>query len=307
MIKLEGVSAFTAIVDAGSISSAARHLGKPKSVVSDRLAELERELGTRLIQRTTRNLSLTEDGETFLPRARRILRETIEAAAELSERRGTLAGPLRISAPVGFGILHLGRALNSFLAAHREIDLALDLNDNFVDAAADGFDAVLRIGAIADNRLVAKRLATTRRVMVASPDYLAANGTPAGIAELEAHHGILYANRESDWRFAGKAGWTVARPRAVLRVNNGLVMRDATVAGLGISLLPSFYVNEELRRGSLILLDLGLEAERAELFVVYPRDRNASAKVLALIDSLRKSFGDPPYWDCAAGPVGQFS
>ncbi|MDF0542150.1 LysR family transcriptional regulator [Sphingobium sp. H39-3-25] len=304
MMKLDAIATFIAIVDAGSISGAARSLGRPKSVTSERLAELERELGTRLIQRTTRNLSLTEDGETFLPRARRILRETVEAAAELSERRGTLAGPLRISAPVGFGVLHLGKALNRFLAAHPDIDLTLDLDDSFVDAAADGYDAVLRIGTIADNRLVAKRLASTCRVLVSAPAYLAAHGVPRSVADLEGHRGVLYANRESDWRFAAGTGWVVARPRAVLRVNNGLVMRDATIAGLGIALLPSFYVNEALEQGALVTLDVGCEPESAELFVVYPRDRNASAKVLALVESLRGSFGDPPYWDCAGKGAG---
>lgn len=301
MMKLESVATFASIVDAGSISGAARFLGKPKSVVSERLAELERELGTRLIQRTTRNLSLTEDGETFLKRARRILQETADAAAELSERRGSLSGPLRLSAPVGFGIAHLGKAINRFLAAHPDIDLSLDLDDSFVDAAAAGYDAVLRIGHVADNRLVAKRLTSTRRLLVSSPAYLAAHGTPRCVADLKAHRGVLYANRESDWRFAEGGGWVVARPRAVLRVNNGLVMRDATIDGLGISLLPSFYVNEALERGTLVTLDVGCEAEGAELFAVYPRDRNASAKVAALIASLRASFGDPPYWDRMKG------
>ncbi|WP_404479918.1 LysR family transcriptional regulator [Novosphingobium sp. BL-52-GroH] len=299
MMKLDTVAAFAAIVDAGSISGAARLMGRPKSVVSERLAELERELDTRLIQRTTRKLSLTEDGETFLPRARTILRETVEAAAELSERRGTLSGPLRIAAPVGFGMLHLGKAVSHFLQRHPHIDLSLDLDDDFVDAAADGYDAVLRVGTIADNRLVAKRLAHTRRLLVASPGYLARNGAPARVSDLADHRGVLYSNRESDWRFAAKGGWVVARPRAVLRVNNGLVMRDATTAGLGISLLPSFYVADALEKGDLVVLDVGCEPESAEIFVVYPRDRNPSAKVLALVDSLRSGFGDPPYWDIA--------
>jgi DNA-binding transcriptional LysR family regulator len=300
MIKLDGLATFLAIVDAGSISGAARLLGKPKSVVSERLVELERELGTRLIQRSTRKLSLTEDGTTFLPRARTILRETIEASTELNDRRGRLAGPLRISAPVGFGVLHFGKAISRFLADHPEIDLTLDLDDRFVDAAADGYDAVIRSGTIADTRLVAKRLATIKRLMVAAPAYLAAHGVPTCIEQLEAHRGILYANRESDWRFAGESGWSVARPRAVLRVNNGLVIRDAAIAGLGIGLLPRFFVDEPLRDGRLVAIDIGREAEGAELCVVYPRDRTASAKVLALVDSPRRSFGDPPYWDRTA-------
>ena len=297
MMKLDGIAAFVATAEAGSISAAARRLGNAKSVVSERLAELERSLGTRLVQRTTRKLSLTEDGHTFLARAQRILFEATEASAEMAERRGTLVGPLRISAPVGFGVLHLGPAIYTFLAAHPGIDLALELDDRFVDAAADGFDAVLRHGPVGDNRLVAKRLSTSRRLLVAAPDYLARRGTPASLADLDGHDGILYANRDADWRFAGPEGWDVVRPRAALRVNNGLVMRDAALAGLGIALLPSFFVRAELKAGALVTIDIGRAAEGAELHIAYPRDRSASAKVAALTESLRASFGDPPYWD----------
>jgi len=297
MMKLEGVAAFVAIAEAGSISAAARRIGSAKSVVSDRLGDLERSLGARLVQRTTRKLSLTDDGRSFLPRAQRIVHEASEAKAELAERRGTLVGPLRISAPVGFGITHLGPAIYRFLAEHPGIDLTMELDDRIIDAAADGFDAVLRHGPVADSRLVAKRLATTRRLLVGSPAYLAAAGRPASIKELGAHAGILYANRDPDWRFAERAGWAVVRPRAALRVNNGLVMRDAALAGLGLTLLPTFFAHDCLRDGSLLHVDVGAEAEGAELHIAYPRDRSASAKIAALTASLRRSFGDPPHWD----------
>ena len=300
MMKLDSLATFVAIAEAGSISAAARRLGIAKSVASERLSELERELGAKLIQRSTRKLSMTEDGQAFLPRARTILREAAEAAAELTERRGTLVGPLRLSAPVSFGILHLGAALTTFLDENRGIELTLELDDRFVDAASDGFDAVLRHGPVDNNRLVAKRLTRSRRLLVASPAYLARRGRPSTPAEIAGHDGILYANREADWRFGSSAGWTVVRPHAVLRVNNGVVMRDATVAGLGIALLPTFFVHEQLAGGSLVPIDIGIEAEGAELFVAYPRERNTSAKVLALVASLRRSFGDPPYWDRGA-------
>src|SRR5215469_8025036 len=154
-MKLDGIEAFVAIAEAGSISEAARRLHLAKSVVSERLAELERGLGAKLLQRTTRKLSLTEDGAAFREHAARILREIEEAAADLAERRGTLAGPLRLSAPVTFGRLHLGPALYSFLIAHPAIALTLDLDDRRVDAASDGYDAVIRHGPVADSRLVA--------------------------------------------------------------------------------------------------------------------------------------------------------
>ncbi|PJG46316.1 LysR family transcriptional regulator [Sphingobium sp. LB126] len=297
MMKLDGVAAFFATVEAGSISAASRRLGLAKSVVSERLAELERTLGATLIQRSTRKLTLTNSGQTFLPRAQRLLREAEEASAELAASSGKLAGPLRLSAPVGFGILHLTPALTSFLRGHPEIEVSLELDDSFVDAATGGFDAVLRHGAIGDGRLIARRLATSRRLLVAAPEYLERAGRPASLAELEYHAGILYANRAGDWRFGGPSGWTVVRPRASLRVNNGLVMRDAAAAGLGIALLPTFFVHDAIANGSLVEIDCGVQAEGAELFLTYPRDHGATAKIRALAESLRTSFGDPPYWE----------
>ena len=193
MMKLDGVVAFVTTVEAGSISAASRRLGLAKSVVSERLAELERTLGATLLQRSTRQLSLTHGGQTFLPRAQRILREAEEAAAELAARSGTLAGPLRLSAPVGFGILHLGAALARFLEGHPQIEVSLELDDGFVDATSGGFDAVLRHGAVGDGRLIARRLARSRRLLVAAPAYLESAGVPASLADLERHRGILYA------------------------------------------------------------------------------------------------------------------
>ncbi|GFZ91243.1 MULTISPECIES: LysR family transcriptional regulator [Sphingobium] len=305
MMKLEGVVAFVMTSEAGSISMAARRLGLAKSVVSERLAELERTLGTTLIQRSTRKLSLTGSGLTFLPRAQRILREAEEATSELAARSGKLVGPLRISAPVGFGILHLGPAVGRFLRDYPEIELSLELDDSFVDAATGGFDAVLRHGAMGDGRLIARRLASSRRLLVASPGYLDRNGTPATLGDLERHSAILYSNRASDWRFSAlengrsrsDGGWSVVRPRAALRVNSGLVMRDAAMEGLGIALLPTFFVHNALASGALIEVNIGLQAEGAELFLAYPKDHGAAAKIRAFGDSLRRSFGTPPYWE----------
>jgi DNA-binding transcriptional LysR family regulator len=304
MMKLDGVAAFVAVAEAGSISEAARRTGLAKSVVSERVSELERGLGALLIQRSTRKLTLTEDGLAFLERARRIVHDVNEATAELSERRGTLSGPLRLAGPVGFGSLHLGPALYAFLAAHPAIDLTLDLDDRFVDIAADGYDAVIRHGPIRDTRLVAKRLGASRRLLVASPAYLEARGTPRSLADLEQARAILYTNRETDWRFPGAGDEAVVRPRAVLRVNNGLVMRDAAVAGLGITLLPTFFVDRELAAGTLRHVDIGIEAEGAELHIAYPPNRSASAKIVALTAWLRERFGAPAYWDVAARAGG---
>lgn len=297
MMRLDGIATFVAIADAGSISAAGRLLGLSKSVVSERLSELERLLGGRLVNRTTRRLTLTEDGAAFLERARRIVRDSEEAAAEMAARRGQLVGRLRISGPVTFGSLHLGPALYPFLAENPGIELSLELDDRFVDAAGEGFDAVIRHAAISDSWLVAARLAPSRRMLVASPGYLAAHGAPRDLAGLEHHRAVLYANRAQDWRFLGPDGPVAVHPRGVLRVNNGIVMRDAAIAGLGISLLPSFIVHEAIRDRRLEIVDVGVQGEPADVHLIYRKDSGGSAKLGALIRHLRGAFGDPPYWE----------
>jgi DNA-binding transcriptional LysR family regulator len=297
-MKLDGIATFVAVAEAGSISEAARRLHISKSVVSERLAELERSLGARLMHRTTRKLTLTEDGAAFLERAARIARDVAEAATEFAERRGRLAGPLRLSAPVTFGRMHLGPALYLFLAQHPEIELTLDLDDRRVDAAADGYDAVLRNGPIEESRLMAWRLAPSRRLLVASPGYLERHGTPASLTELEGHRGIFYTNRGiADWRFAGPKGSQIVRARIALRVNNGDMMRDAAMADLGIALLPSFAAADAIAAGELTVINVGRPAEDEFIFMAHPEGRRASAKLRALVTSLRQAFGDPPYWD----------
>jgi DNA-binding transcriptional LysR family regulator len=266
-------------------------------VASDRLAELERNVGATLVHRSTRKLTLTEDGIAFLERARRILREVSEASAEVSERRGALVGPLRISVPVSFGILHLSPALNSFLRRNPRIELSLDLNDRFV-GATDGFDAIIRHGPLPNKGWLAKRIAPSRRALAASPDYLRTNGMPRSIGDLEQHRGIVYSERgASDWRFRHSGRWSVVRPRSVMRVNNGIIMRDAAVEGMGVALLPTFLSHDLLMSGKLCMVDVGVEAEPATIFIAYPTDRRVSAKVLALITHLRATFGSPPYWE----------
>lgn len=296
MLKLDSISAFVAVADAPSITEAARRLGLAKSVVSERLIELERLLGTRLLQRTTRKLSLTQDGATFLLRARRIVAETSAARAELAERRGVLVGPLRISAPVTFGTLHLGRALCDFAGQHPDIDLTLELDDRFVDVAADGYDAVVRHGPVPDQHMIVKRLATSERMLVASPVYLEQHGTPRALQELAAHRGILYSRREPDWCFRAGGQVTVVRPKRSLRMNNGLLMRDAALAGLGITLLPEFAIYRELDSGALVRVRVETQPEGADIFLAYAAERGKSAKLKALATHLRRAFGTPPYW-----------
>ncbi|HYD63539.1 MAG TPA: LysR family transcriptional regulator [Noviherbaspirillum sp.] len=298
MIKLDAIATFVIVAESGSLSEAARRQMLARSVVSERLAELERSVGAVLLRRTTRKVSLTEDGLAFLERARRIVREVEEATADLAERRGALVGPLRISAPVTFGRMHLGPALYPFLLRHPDIQLTLDLNDRRIDAAAEGYDAVVRHGPILDSYLVAWRLAASRRVLVASADYLLRNGSPTSPDELGRHRGIFYTNRGvADWRFAGSGGSTTIRAQFGLALNNGDMMRDAAIAGLGIALLPTFIVGPAIKAGELQLVDIGIESEPEFIYIAHPEGRHASAKLRAFADCLRDAFGDPPYWD----------
>ncbi len=306
MLKLEGIATFVAIAEAGSISAAARRLSLSKSVVSERLVELERSLGAALFQRTTRKLTLTQDGSAFFDRAARILAEVNEATAEAAERRGTLEGPMRLSAPVTFGRMHLGPALYPFLALHPGISLTLELDDRRVDAAADGFDAVIRHGVVDDSRLVAWPLARSQRVLVASPAYLERHGRPESFDALAAHRAIYYFNRGiADWTFLGEAGPERIRPPAALRVNNGDVMRDAALAGLGVAMLPGFIVGPDIAQGHLEVLDVGRQAPEEVIYLAHSEGRRASAKLRALVTFLREAFGDPPYWDAHLNPARQ--
>ena len=298
MLKIDGITAFVAVAEAGSISEAARRLRLSKSVVSERLSEMERALGATLLHRTTRKLTLTEDGIAFLERATRIVHEVHEAAADLAERRGTLTGPLRIAAPVTFGRMHLGPALYPFLVDHPEIELTLDLDDRRVDAASEGYDAIIRHGLIADSRLVAWKLARSRRLLVAAPDYLSRHGSPTSLSDLENHQGIFYTNRGvADWRFQGPDGAVVIRGKLALGVNNGDVLHDAAIAGLGIALLPTFIAGPSIRDGRLVEIDVGYRPEPEFIFMAHPEGRNPSAKLRAIVEHLKKAFGDPPYWD----------
>ena len=295
MFKMDGLAAFVASVETGSISAAARRLGLAKSVVSERLAEIERVLNTSLLKRTSRKLSLTVDGAIFLPRAVRILQEAAEAQAELAQRRGMLVGKLRISVPVSFSILHLSPVIEKFVSENPGIELTLELDDRFVDVIGDGFDAVLRHGPINDQHIVAEPIIASHRLLVASPTYLDRAGLPAFLSDLGQHRGILYANRDSDWRFGSRGNWTVVRPLVALRCNNGIMIKNASLAGMGIALLPPFVVSEELHSGALVRIDLGIEAEGAQVVLAYPRARRAPATVRAFASCLKRHFKNAPW------------
>jgi DNA-binding transcriptional LysR family regulator len=308
MLNLDSVATFIAIATTGSFTDAARQLALAKSVVSERLKELERSLGARLVQRTTRRVSLTADGAAFYERAKRIVREVELATAELAEGRGKVAGPLRISAPVSFGHLHLGAALFGFIARYPGIELTLDLEDRFVDLFHEGYDAVVRHGPVEGKRVVVKKLATSTRCLVASPAYLKRWGKPASLEDLKQHSGIMYSYRgAADWRFLVGRKLATVQPRTALRVNNGLLMRDAAIRGLGIALLPTFFLDAPLKERALRIIDVGVRAEGATLYLGYAEHLRASAKIRALTEWLQRSFGNPPHWERGAIPAPSVS
>jgi DNA-binding transcriptional LysR family regulator len=173
------------------------------------------------------------------------------------------------------------------------VELSVELDDRFV-GPADGFDLIVRHGPFPDNTWIVKRLAPSKRLLVASPGYLDRQGVPESLSDLEAHRGIIYSNRgASDWRFRQSGRWLVVHPKAILRVNNGVMMRDAALSGLGITLLPTFVCNDALAAGQLQHIDVGAEAEAANVFIAYPRSRRSSVKVGALIDHLCAAFRVP--------------
>ncbi len=299
MLKLEGMETFVVIVQAGSISEAARRLSLSKSVVSGRLADLESRLGARLLHRSTRKLTLTDEGAAFYETAARISHELTEAAAAIAERVGDLAGPLRVAAPMTFGMMHIGPALYPFLKRHPRIDLLLDLNDRTTDIVGQGFDMAVRIGRLADSSLIARKLCRSRRAVVMSPAYAAEHGIPKTLADLEGHRAVTYTNLRvyDEWLFVHEQQTTGVRVKNALQVNNGVVQRDAVAAGLGIAMLPTFIASQAVKERRLIVAPLDAQPIEDTVYAVYPPNQHLSTKVRALVDHLRATFRDPPYWD----------
>jgi DNA-binding transcriptional LysR family regulator len=296
-MKLDGVAAFVTVAKTGSISEAARHLRLSKSAVSERLTELERALDANLIQRNSRQLALTEDGTAFLERAQRIVAEAQDAANDLARRRGEVAGPLRIACPRGFADTHLAAAIFSFMERYPDIAATVDADDRMVDAAG-GFDAIIRISGTELPKLAQQVITISRRYLVAAPSYLAEFGRPKTVEDLASHKAIHYMERNpDDWSFRVANDLVVARVAPRLRVSSCLAMRDAAVAGLGIASLPTFHCHEGVKSGALEILDVGVDDDITPITLAYQNGVRPSAKLTALIDHLRRAFGNPPYWD----------
>ena len=296
--RLEEMATFVRVVEAGSLTGAARRLEVAKSAVSRRLAELEGRLGVQLLRRTTRTLHLTDAGHAFYQRCVRILADVDEAELAVSDVHGRLAGQLRVAAPLSFGIAHLQPAVEAFLAEHPDVRFDLDLDDRQVDLMAENFDLGIRIAPLADSSLVARRLATVEHVVCASPDYLARHGTPATPAELAEHDCLTYANApESDaWHCTDAQGREHRIPvQSRLRANNGDLLREAAVAGLGVVFQPRFIVHRALAEGELVPVLTDCDWSRVDAWALYPQTRHLSARVRAFVDFLVEWFREPAW------------
>lgn len=301
MEHLSDIAVFVRVIEAGSFTAAAEQLGLSQSAVSKCVTRLEEHLGTRLLNRSTRKFSLTEAGSALHARGRRALDEIEEAELEVARLQTEPRGVLRVNAPMSFGILHLAPALDEFLHRYPALTVDLQLDDRLVDLVEEGFDCAIRIKALADSTLVARRLAPCRLVVCAAPDYLARHGTPTTPAALREHACLVYTYRDdpNEWIFRGPDGRELKVGVAGrLRCNNGLIHRDAALAGLGILVTPTFYVGDELRSGRLqtILTDYTPSPEPS-VYVVYPERRHLSPKVRAFVDFLAARFEPVPYWD----------
>jgi DNA-binding transcriptional LysR family regulator len=294
-VDLLDVLAFVRVVETGAFSRAAERMGMSKSIVSRRVARLEEQLGARLLTRSAQGAQPTDAGQAYYERASNILCE-LEAAQEVvAEAVTQVAGPLRMSAPLSFGVEHLAPALAEFAAEHPRVELDISFDDRLVDLIGGGFDLALRIGNLEDSALVARRIAPSRRVLVGSPAYVALRGRPSHPRDLADHDILIYSQEQ--WRFRVGNRWETVRVRPVLRADNGEMLREAAVRGIGLCILPTFIASSALGAGDLEVLLPDHPLPEAGLHLVMPPGRAATARVRALADFLAERFGPEPRWD----------
>ncbi|MBB3608413.1 LysR family transcriptional regulator [Rhizobium sp. BK602] len=297
MTNLGDLEIFASVVATGSMSLAGRALGFSPAVISKRIKRLEDRLGTRLLQRTTRQISLTEAGQGFYDRVLAILAGLEEAEAYIAGRSAQMQGTLRISAPTSFGRLHIAPHLKTFMQAHPDLAINLVLSDEFTDIVGGGYDLAIRIAELTDSSLVARRLAPVRRLLCASPAYVATHGMPRDIDDLR-RHVCLPAHNHDPWRLEGPKGALTLRPEGKLITNSSEVIREAVIAGLGIALRSTWDIGPELRDGRLVQVLPAYEgSHNVTLSAVYPSRQFLPAKVRVFIDFLAELYGPVPYWE----------
>jgi DNA-binding transcriptional LysR family regulator len=286
---------FCTVVDKGSFVGAAEPLDMSKAAISRYVSGLEERLGARLLHRTTRRLSLTDEGRQFYHQAREVLAMMDEAEEAVSSASPEASGVLRVNAPVSFGVLHLAPIWADFMNAYPKVELEISLSDRLVDLVDEGIDVAVRIARLENSSLVGRRLASTRMCLCASPSYLATHTPISQLSDVAAHGVVAYSNYASgdEWQFEGPHGSESVHTRSVVRCNNGDTCRAITLAGGGVSLQPSFMVAEDLRRGDLVEILPEYRSVELGIYVVYPTRKHLPAKVRTLISFLVERFAHP--------------
>lgn len=297
MDRIEALRLFVAVADARSFAQAARRLGVSPAQATKLIARLEDRLNSRLLNRTTRDVSLTDSGRAFLARAR-VLVEEFDQLERSVQETATPRGLLKVSAPLSFGVQQLGPALLAFADAYPDVGLDVSFTDRRVNLVDEGFDAAVRIGTLADSSLVARKLATIRAVTVASPDYLAKRGAPREPADLANHDVILDTNLADPfvWTFGRGAGREQVKVAGRLRFGNPFICVAAARAGFGIAYTPAFAAAEDLRNGRVVALLTAYEPEPVTLYAIYPHARHLASKVRVFVDSLARHFAGDAEW-----------
>jgi DNA-binding transcriptional LysR family regulator len=295
MDRFSQMRVFAGVIEAGSFVGASDALQMSRPAVSRHVADLEARLGVRLIQRTTRRLSLTPEGEVFHARVRDLLAGMDDAEAEISAGKVEPSGLLRVNAPVTFGILHLAPLWGEFRALHPQVRFDVTLSDRVVDLVDEGYDLAVRIARLPDSSLVSRQLAATRIVACASPAYLRRRGRPKAPPDLKGHDLIAYTywSGRDAWRFDGPDGPVSFRADAVMHTNNGDTCRAAALAGQGIVLQPTFLVGPDLASGKLVQVMPGYAGPELGIYAVYPSRKHLLPKTRALVDFLAAAFRKP--------------
>lgn len=295
------LSLFLRVLDLGSISAAARSLDLSVAVASQRLKRLERDLGVRLLHRTTRQLHATPEGAALAEQGRALVEDLEALTGGLRQGATEVTGTLRVTLPASFGRQYISPLLPEFLARYPRVKLSVNLNDQMLDLVGSGFDLGIRVGALGDSSLVARQLAVNRRVLCASPDYLRRQGTPRTPADLAAHDCLLLVGsqgRQDVWRFDdGHGGEIAQRVNGHFESNLGELLRDAVVAGLGIAMHSIWHVHEELRAGRLQVLLPDYPLAATGIHAVMPQRRLVPPRVRAFVDFLAERLGDHPPWE----------
>lgn len=299
MDRIEAMRAFVTVTIEGSFTRAAERLDMSPQLVSKYVSQLEQHLGTRLLNRTTRRVHLTEAGTGYCQGAQQILDEIDTMESQLGDLQKSAQGRLRISAPVSFASKHLAPMLCEFQHQNPAVSIDLQLNDRKVDIVEEGFDIALRIGHLRSSSLIAKRIAPVRLVAVASPDYLKRQGTPNRLEDLSGHRYLRYSYVENDatlplHRVLREKGLS---PANEIACNNGDVLVEAAIQGGGIAIQPTFITGPAIAAGKLKILLPEYEPEPMGLYAVYAHRQLMASKVRSFIDFMDGYFGDPPYWD----------